>query len=229
MTYFTSISRLNVLKPVFAGLLLVCSVSSFSVNAEQPNVVSVVTEVSEQDQQKSPGDVVKDTVDSIITNIQTNRAQYKDDSQALYAMLDETLVPALHVPRMSKLILGREVAKHSTEQQLADFAHEFKVLLMRTYADALLEYTGEQKVVYDDVQYKKSGDIARVKGTLISADGQEYGITLHMSNRDDDEWRAYNMEAAGINVLSTYRSTFGPIVKKKGLEGLIADLREKNS
>ena len=229
MTNFTSISRSAIFKPALIGLCLACSVSSFSVNAQQTEVKSVVTEVSEAEKQKLPGNVVKDTVDAVIANIQANRAQYQDDSNALYQMLDDTLVPALHIPRMSKLILGREVSEHSTDQQLTDFAEEFKTLLMRTYAAALLEYTGEQKVVYDDVQYKKSGDIARVKGALISADGQKYDIVLHMSNRDDDQWRAYNMEAAGINVLSTYRSTFGPIIKKKGLEGLIANLREKNS
>ena len=182
-----------------------------------------------QEQQKAPELVVRDTVDAVIENIQTNRAVYEQDINALYAMLDETLVPALHIPRMSKIILGKKVAKSSTEEQKAAFAEEFKTLLMRTYAAALLEFTGEQKVQYGDVRYKPSGDIAVVEGAFIATDGEKYDIILHMSNRDDTQWRAYNMEAVGINVISTYRTTFGPILAKKGIDGLIADLRKKNS
>ena len=210
------------------GLLLAGSVAVLPAHAESESVKASAAAVQPQEQ-KAPEQVVKDTVNEVITNIQTHRALYKKDSAALHQMIEDVLVPTLHVKRMAKLILGKRVASQSSDQQIEAFAEEFKNSLIKTYAAALLEYTGKEEVVYDEVKYKPSGDIAMVKGALVTADGQKYNIVLHMSNRNDTSWRAYNLEAAGINVLSTYRSTYSAVLQKKGLDGLIADLKEKNS
>ena len=178
---------------------------------------------------KSPEMVVKETVNSIVNNIQTNRVEYKADSKKLYAMVENVLVPTLHVQRMSNLILGRRNARNATAEQKAAFANEFKTFLMRNYASALLEYTGNEKVIYEPVVVAPEADKVVVKATLVASDGQAYPINLYMSNRRDNQWRAYNMEVAGINFVATYRSTFGDIITKKGVDGLIAELRKKNA
>ena len=179
--------------------------------------------------QKAPDLVVKDTITAIVTNIQTNRELYKKDTNALYKMVEDTLVPSLHVKRMAKLILGKKYAKSSSEEQIAEFADEFQTFIMKVFAPALLEYTGDEQITYEPIDLKPGDDRVKVKGNLIAANGQSYPVTLSMSNRKDTQWRAYNIDAAGINFISTYRSTFEPTLKKKGIDGLIADLREKNA
>lgn len=178
---------------------------------------------------KAPDQVVKDTVDAIVSNIQQNRAQYREDNKALYAMVEKTLLPSIHVPRMANLILGRETAQSATPEQKAAFANEFKTLLMRSYATALLDYTGEQKVVYEPVNLAPGDDKVTVKAALVSASGKRYNVNLYMSNRKDTRWRAYNLDVAGINFVATYRATFGQTIAQKGLDGLIEELRVKNS
>lgn len=177
---------------------------------------------------ESPDVVVKKTVDQIVSNIQANRAAYKADTKKLYAMVESTLVPAIHVDRMSGLILGNS-AKTSSAAQRAAFAAEFKTFLIRSYATALLDYTGDQKVIYQPVSLAPGADKVAVKAELVATDGQRYPISLHMSNRSDTSWRAYNMEVAGINFVSTYRATFGGVIAQKGVDGLIADLKQKNA
>lgn len=178
---------------------------------------------------KAPEQVVKDTVDAIVTNIQANRAKYQADSNALYAMVEKTLVPALHVPRMANLILGKSTATSSSSAQKSAFAAEFQTFLMRSYASALLEYTGSEKVVYQPVKLTSGMDKVTVRAELVAASGKRYEVNLFMSNRKDTQWRAYNLEVAGINFISTYRATFAEIIAQKGIDGLIADLRQKNA
>jgi len=180
-------------------------------------------------QQKAPDLVVKDTVDAIVANIQENRELYKKDTNALYTMVEDTLVPSLHVTRMAKLILGKKYAKTSSEQQINEFASEFQTFIMRVFAPALLEYTGNEQITYEPINLQPGEDRVKVRGSLVAANGQAHSVVLSMSNRKDTQWRAYNIEAAGINFISTYRSTFEPTLKKKGIDGLIADLREKNA
>ncbi|MEO0369472.1 MAG: ABC transporter substrate-binding protein [Pseudomonadota bacterium] len=175
-----------------------------------------------------PDQVVKQTVNEIVNNIQSNRALYKADNVALYKMVEDTLVPAIHVPRMSKLILGK-YAKNASPDQISSFSQEFQTFLMRSYATALLEYTGDQKVNYLPFSLAEGADKVLIKAELVSAEGVSYPINLYMSNRRDTQWRAYNLDVAGINFISTYRATFKNTLEKKGIEGLIADLRSKNA
>ena len=178
---------------------------------------------------QSPDAVVKETVDRMVNNIQTNRVDYQKDNNKLFAMVEEVLVPALHVERMSNLILGRKNSETSTAEQKQAFAEAFKTFIMRSYATALLEYTGKEKVIYDPVVLAPDADKVTIKAKLVASDGQTYPINLYMSNRRDTHWRAYNLEVAGINFVQTYRATFGAIIAEKGVDGLIAELLTKNS
>jgi phospholipid transport system substrate-binding protein len=176
---------------------------------------------------QAPDEVVKSTVDRIINNIQTNRAAYTADNNKLFAMVEQVLVPAIHVDRMSALILGNS-ARTATPEQKKAFSEQFKTFLMRSYATALLEYTGNEDVIYEPVNIQPGVDKVKVKATLVASDGQRYPVNLYMSNRRDSKWRAYNMQVAKIDFVATYRSTFGDIIAKKGVDGLIAELQAKN-
>lgn len=178
---------------------------------------------------KSPDVVVKETVDTMVSKLQANRALYTKDNTALYAMLNEVLIPALHVDRMADLILGREFSRSSSAAQKKAFVAEFKTFLLQSYATGLLNASGDEKVVYEPVILAPGVDKVKVKARLVSAAGEEYPITLSMSNRNDTQWRAYNLDVAGINFIRTYRSSFAQTLQEKGIDGLVADLRAKNA
>lgn len=178
---------------------------------------------------QGPQDVVKQAVDSMVAKLQANRAIYQTDDQALYDMLDETLLPALHVPRMADLILGKKTANAASTEQKRAFVAEFKTFLLQSYATGLLHATGKEQVVYEPVDIAPNADKVKIKAKLISASGEEYPIVLSMSNRKDTRWRAYNLDIAGIDFIRTYRSSFALTLKDKGIDGLIGDLRGKNA
>jgi len=178
---------------------------------------------------QSPQEVVKQTVDSMVAKLQQNRSIYQADNKALYQMLDETLLPAIHVPRMADLILGKKVSKTATPEQKSAFVEEFKTFLLQSYATGLLNATGKEQVVYEPVTLADNADKVKIKAKLISASGEEFPIILSMSNRKDTRWRAYNLDVAGIDFIRTYRSSFSLTLKEKGIDGLIGDLRGKNA
>lgn len=178
---------------------------------------------------QSPQAVVEQAVDSMVSKLQANREIYQADNQALYDMLDKTLLPALHVPRMADLILGKEIARSATSKQKDAFVKEFKTFLLQSYATGLLNATGKERVVYEPVVMRPNADKVKIKAKLISASGEEYPIVLSMSNRKDTRWRAYNLDVAGIDFIRTYRSSFSLTLKEKGIDGLIRDLHVKNA
>lgn len=178
---------------------------------------------------QSPQDVVRQTVDDMVAKLHDNRDVYKADNQALYDMLDDTLIPVLHVPRMADLILGKKVASKATAEQKSAFVEEFKTFLLQSYATGLLNATGKEQVLYEPVNLAPGADKVKIKAKLVSASGEEYSIVLSMSNRRDTRWRAYNLDIAGIDFIRTYRSSFALTLKEKGIDGLTDDLRGKNA
>ena len=192
-------------------------------------LVAMLFVVSAQTQaMQDPQDVVRQTVDSVVAKLRANRSTYETDDKALYSMLDETLLPALHVSRMADLILGKKVANSATAEQKKEFIEEFKTFLLQSYATGLLNATGKEQVIYEPVTLAKGADKVKVRAKLISESGEEFQIILSMSNRRDTRWRAYNLDIAGIDFIRTYRSSFALTLKEKGIDGLISDLRGKN-
>lgn len=192
-------------------------------------LLSCVAFSSHAQAMKAPDQVVRETVDTMVANIQSNRVQYKQNEAALYQMLEEVLIPAIHMSRMGDQILGKTYSRSSTPAQKAEFVEVFKNFMLKTYASGLLSATGKEKVNYKPMKLKPGGDIVKIEAELISAAGEAYPINLYMSNRKDTSWRAFNIEVAGVNFVRNYRATFKPILDQKGIEGLIADLRKKTS
>ena len=146
------------MKPIafYANLAMFLLTLTFSVNAQA---------------MKGPEQVVKETVDTMVNAIQKNRDAYKADEQALYAMLDETLIPAIHMSRMADQILGKTYARSSSKEKKAEFAEVFKDFIVTTYASGLLSATGKEKVNYKPVNLKPGQDIVKIEAELVSASG----------------------------------------------------------
>jgi len=192
-------------------------------------VALVATSAATVSAMQSPDQVVRSTVDTMVAKIQANRDVYKADETKLYKMLEDTLIPSIHMSRMANQILGKTYARSSTAAQKAEFAEVFKDFILTTYASGLLSATGKEKVNYKPINLKPGADIVKVEAELVSAAGESYPINLYMSNRKDTRWRAFNIEVAGVNFVRNYRSTFKPVLDQKGIQGLIADLRRKSS
>ena len=61
-------------------------------------------------------------------------------------------------------------------------------------------------------------------------DGSEpIPLSFSMFLDHDGAWRIYNISAAGISLVTTYRSSYGQIIAAKGIDSLIDSINEKTS
>lgn len=174
----------------------------------------------------SAGDVVKSTVDGVLERLTNEKQQLEEHPERIYDLINELVIPHFDFSSMSKWVLGRSW-KSANEEQRQVFIDQFKTLLVRTYAKALLEYSNEQ-IKYLDTVTSPNSNLVTVN-TEMQGSGGGAGVPLsyrlHISK---GEWKVVDVSVDGISLISTYRGSFRSEIRKNGLDSLIAKLSERN-
>lgn len=171
----------------------------------------------------SPDQIVRTAVDEARADIAKNVTTYQKDSKALYAMVDKSIVPHFDTEYIAKVILGAHL-KAATPDQITAFGTAFKDMLIRTYADKLLEY-------YDGIEIevkpaKIDGKRANVDTTILRKDGKPpIPIQFSMRTADDGAWKIWDIKAENISLVLNYRTQLDAEIKSKGIPAVIDRLR----
>ena len=76
----------------------------------------------------------------------------------------------------------------------------------------------------------KNGDKkTKVKTKVILPGAPAVPVNYSFILTEDPAWKIYDVTIDGISLVTTYRSSYGQIVQNKGLDVLIAKLKEKNT
>ena len=171
-----------------------------------------------------PEDVILSTVDNVISRITAEREMLDAQPETVYGLINDLIIPVFDFHNMSRWILGK-YWKQASEEQRGVFTSEFKDLLVRTYAKAVLGFTNE-KVNYLETLTGSKPNIVMVKTQIISDAGiTPVNYTMHIS---DGSWKVVNVAFEGISLVETYRKSFASEIRNNGLESLLQKLVDKN-
>ena len=174
---------------------------------------------------QSPDEVVKQTADGVFNRIEQDRALLEQNPELVYELVNELVIPNFDFISMSKWVLGKNW-KSASETQRSAFIEQFKTLLVRTYARALLEYSG-QKIKYFPVEQNPKSNLAVVKTELISSGAKPFPVSYRMHQKNEG-WKVVDVAVDGVSLVSTYRGSFATQIKKNGFGSLIEELIAKN-
>lgn len=175
---------------------------------------------------KPPQDVIQDTSTRMIDALRQNRAKLDRDPGQIYGLVDQIVLPNFDFELMSRWVLGRAWQQASPDQRRR-FTEEFRTLLVRTYAKALLEYSGEdirllpQPTVGDGSEVTVKTEVRLKAGRPI-----QINYSMHLNN---DGWKVYDVKVDGVSLVTNYRSTFANQIRANGMDSVIADLQQRNT
>ncbi len=172
-----------------------------------------------------PEELIRNASNQVLSRIQSDPGKYQQDPAKLYALVDQIVLPHFDFGTMTDLALGRYKTKISTEQRRL-ITNEFRILLVRTYGKALLEYS-DQKIIYLPIEGSlESGDVT-VRTEIEQKGG--FPIPLNYSLKQTGQgWKVYDISVDDISLVTNYRSSFSRQIRKNGIDGLIKTLRERN-
>ncbi|KAB2930545.1 MAG: ABC transporter substrate-binding protein [Candidatus Contendobacter sp.] len=175
---------------------------------------------------KPPQEVVQDTSERMLSALHQNYAALKQDSSRIYGLVDQIVLPNFDFELMSRWVLGR-AWQQATPEQRRRFTEEFRALLVRTYAKALLEYANEEVRVPPQPNADE-GSETTVKTEVRLKVGQPIQINYSM-HRNPEGWKVYDVTVDGVSLVTNYRGTFASQIRASGLDAVITDLQQRNS
>jgi len=190
------------------------------------SLLSMVFALSVLAAEVAPDLLAREVTDKIVALLKANKNVYTKDHKKLYAMVDEHVLPNFDFRAMSRTVLGR-YWRTADEEQRARFTREFRDLLVRTYATALLKYNDET-IVYLPFRLSPDDRTATVKSEVRRTDGGPPIAINYSFYRTDAGWKVYDVTIEGASLVTTYQSTYSARVQREGVNALIANLAQDN-
>jgi len=197
-----------------AIVFLSISTLSFSASAE------VVDE-------KDPYKLIEQVGLKTFARIKEEQPQIKQNPEVLRTIVREELIPYIDYRFSAFKVLGKHFRK-AEKQELIEFVTVFRDYLVTTYAVALAYYD-DQTVQFAPAQELEAKDKHVVVRAIVK-DQNRPDIKIAFSLRKDnktEQWRAYDMVAEGISMLSTKQSEFESILRQQGIQTVIDLMKDK--
>lgn len=168
-------------------------------------------------QNGTPMQTVETTVNAILVILRNDAL---DTGQARDLMRVE-IGKSFDARAMSQSVLSTNW-RSATEAQQDEFQNLFMQTLENTYMGRLEAYTNETVVFRNE---EIDNNRATVE-TVILTGGNEIPINYKLRQRSDG-WFVYDVEVENVSMVSSYRETYRSVVRRDGLDGLLAQMREK--
>jgi len=176
---------------------------------------------------RDPSELIKTTAEQVRARVAVERDTLRADRDRLHQLVDDLILPHFDFAQMSQRVLGKHwQAANSTQRER--FIDEFRKLLIRTYALALLDYV-DREVRYFPVRAEPGARMVTVKTEIDRPGGAGMLISYRLHITDDDAWKVSDITVDGVSLVNTYQASFRSEVRKGGIDGLIDSLAAKNA
>lgn len=171
---------------------------------------------------QSPVEIVEEAMDLLAKGIQGHQEELEADKAALYALIDDILLPRFARKSAAQSVLGRKHWSGASEEQRTRFIDAFYTSLVRKYADGALKFDQERIEI---LPFR--GDLTRrsvtVKTAVTLDDGNKISVNYVLVTRDD-RWQMIDVKIEGIGYLKSYRDQLDAEIRKNSLEAVIVRL-----
>lgn len=175
--------------------------------------------------QTAPDVLVKSVTTEVLDIVRKDKDIRDGNTKKTIELVDAKVVPHFNFERMTRLALGRE-ARQATPEQIRVLTGEFRSLLVRTYSKALTEYR-DQEVAYKPFKMAATDTDVKVRTEIKQTGGKPIALDYYLE-MNSSGWKVYDIEVAGVSLVTNYRSSFASEIQQGGIDGLARSLQAKN-
>lgn len=176
----------------------------------------------------APDAMIKFVSNDVMDAIKKDKTIVEGDLSKISQLVDNKVITHVNFKRMTSSAVGPAWNKTTPEQQ-AQLQNEFKTLLIRIYSGALSQVS-DQIIATKPVRMSAE-DLEVIVKTEVRGRGDPIPLEYRLEKTPGVGlgWKIYNFNVNGIWMMETYRSQFAQEINAKGVDGLIASLKDRNA
>jgi phospholipid transport system substrate-binding protein len=125
---------------------------------------------------------------------------------------------------IARLILGRHWRSASEPQQV-EYLQLFRAFALDNLASRLHVYDGQD---FEIVGAQAVNERDAVVATRVTGGGRApLNVDWRVRERDDGDLVAIDVIVEGVSLIVTQRSEFSAVIERRGIDGLLAELRQR--
>lgn len=182
-------------------------------------VLIIYSNIAQADNQ-NPYVMLEDVASKTFSRIKKERQLIEVDPELLRTVMEEELLPHVDYSFSALKVLGKYY-KEVPREKIPEYVSVFRSYLITTYALAMAYYNG-QDVEFQPVREVKGEKTVTVRAVVKEPGRPDINLAFKLrKNSKTNEWKAYDMVAEGISLLSSKQSEFQTILRKDGIQKVI--------
>ncbi len=174
----------------------------------------------------TPDGLIKSVTDDVMKAVKSDPSMQQGNLNKITKLVDEKVLPHADLEKSTRLVIG-PYWRSATDTQRQQLIKQFKDLLFYTYSGAVAQIRDQQIRVLPLKTPEGANDV--VVKTEIVNQGQAQSMTLdYRLTKTAAGWKVYDVSIAGVSVIANYRGQFKGIIAQRGLDGLLAELEQRN-
>lgn len=175
---------------------------------------------------QSPNDVVQGAADALAAALEGRKAELAADRDALYALIDDILLPIFDRRYAAQLVLGKHW-RDASEDERNEFIEAFYRSLLHKYGDGILEFDQSSLEILPFRGDETKGR-ATVKTLVLLDDGTKVPVNYGVVKRDSG-WMMFDVTIEGISYVRNFRTELNAEIQAKGLRAVIDRLNNSQA
>jgi phospholipid transport system substrate-binding protein len=169
-------------------------------------------------------DAARDMIQSVGVQVLAILRDQGLDNQQKFERLVTLLDGPINLEIIARLILGRHW-RSATEAQRTEYLQLFRAFALDNLASRLHVYDGQD---FEIVGAQAVSERDAVVATRVTGGGrQPLKVDWRVRELDEGGLVAIDVIVEGVSLIVTQRSEFSAVIERQGMDGLLAELRQR--
>ncbi len=172
-----------------------------------------------------PYKLMKQVAEQSFQRLKAEQPKIQQDPNYLKVIVEEELMPYVNAQYAALKLLGPNL-KGAKREDVGEFISAFRAYLVASYAQVLTQYTDQKIEFGPESALEEDRRISSVKVDIIDSPRPNIKLEFKLRKEKSGEWKAFDMIAEGISLLSSKQSEWNGKIRKDGLLSVAKELED---
>lgn len=174
----------------------------------------------------NPYHMMRSVAEQTFERLKAEHSKVKSEPNYLKTIVDQEMMTHVNYQYAALKLLGPNL-RGADKQEVGEFIKEFRAYLITSYAQVLTQYSDQTIKFAPEKPIKADRRIISIPVEIV--DNKRPNIKLEftlLKNTKTGEWKAYDMVAEGISLLSSKQSEWNSKIRQNGIPAVTKELTQ---